>query len=594
MTMTLVVVVLLAVAILPSALNIPQSNPNTVPEYAPVPPNEESQTSEQGNLAALGQAGGSNLSRSGGLPEAIPTAAAERRSGKRCVGDPPRQAEDPMSPPCVAFFEGDNFGATYRGVTRDEVIAVVYMDAGFFANVGDGAERTPNKGFCDVDSVPNSDPACRSPDTGQDHAFVKMTRSFSRYFNERYQTYNRHIHYWIYWGVGGTAEAKTANAAEVYERFKPFATLDITFSANKHAYLEAMARRGVMQFPDPIGGGATDIQPNAYYAKYPPHLFGFFPDVEHWADLHATYLCSRVEGFPVSHAQGGVMSDGSEMNGNARRYGFLSLVSPNYPGIRRFWELVKPRLNACGIVPEPDADRTYSYNGALWGDAAYQEAANNVAAWRRADVTTILWLGGWADHHPQVMDQAQYYPEVVFAGNLNFDDAINARLFLPQKVWRNAWGTTWQVRVDSLETGHAYRACKEGDETLTRGNCDLARNFYLPHFMLARSIQAAGPRLTPARVDRGLHAYPKIASNSPYVAACFFDPGDYTCVKDSAELWWDPAAQPESQSGNGCYRLTAGGARYLAGEWPRSDDAFKPENAPCTDIGYGGLFRGPG
>jgi hypothetical protein len=40
---------------------------------------------------------------------------------RRCVGDPPRQTEDPQSPPCVNYFEGDNGGATARGVTRDEI-----------------------------------------------------------------------------------------------------------------------------------------------------------------------------------------------------------------------------------------------------------------------------------------------------------------------------------------------------------------------------------------------------------------------------------------------------------------------------------------
>src|SRR5688500_15884936 len=40
---------------------------------------------------------------------------------RRCVGDPPRQTEDPQSPPCVPYWEGDNGGSTYKGVTRDEI-----------------------------------------------------------------------------------------------------------------------------------------------------------------------------------------------------------------------------------------------------------------------------------------------------------------------------------------------------------------------------------------------------------------------------------------------------------------------------------------
>jgi hypothetical protein len=44
---------------------------------------------------------------------------------RRCVGDPPRQTEDPQSPPCINYFEGDNGGATARGVTRDEIRVAV-------------------------------------------------------------------------------------------------------------------------------------------------------------------------------------------------------------------------------------------------------------------------------------------------------------------------------------------------------------------------------------------------------------------------------------------------------------------------------------
>src|SRR5690349_12991936 len=34
---------------------------------------------------------------------------------RKCVGNPPRQIEDPQSPPCVPFFVGDNGGATWKG-----------------------------------------------------------------------------------------------------------------------------------------------------------------------------------------------------------------------------------------------------------------------------------------------------------------------------------------------------------------------------------------------------------------------------------------------------------------------------------------------
>lgn len=129
-------VMLLLLAVLPSALNLPQSNPAETLEYAPVPPEDDNRSDPPtGNLSSLGLASsagpGSDATATGfdglGTPEGRPVKAP---STKRCVGEPPRQTEDPMSPPCVAFFRGENGGTTYSGVTAEEVRVVVYLPAG--------------------------------------------------------------------------------------------------------------------------------------------------------------------------------------------------------------------------------------------------------------------------------------------------------------------------------------------------------------------------------------------------------------------------------------------------------------------------------
>src|SRR5947209_7287984 len=141
--------VLIAVAVLPSALNLPQANPTETLEYAPVPPsdNDPPPPPAAGNLASLGLASSPGLVSgpsdkgvgTGGtgkgpgpapavaqdLPPPPPAAALppaiKTPSTKGCVGKPPRQTEDPLAPPCVASFSGDNFGATYQGVSKDEI-----------------------------------------------------------------------------------------------------------------------------------------------------------------------------------------------------------------------------------------------------------------------------------------------------------------------------------------------------------------------------------------------------------------------------------------------------------------------------------------
>ncbi|HEX9889545.1 MAG TPA: hypothetical protein VGA69_08725 [Nitriliruptorales bacterium] len=132
--------VLLAVFVLPSALNVPQSNPTQTLEFAPVPPvDEDAPPPATGNTASLGL-GSSSTAPSGdtlggdgiGLPPPPPVPEGEGTVpvAKRCVKTPQgaRQTEDPLSPPCVGYFEGDNGGATYQGVSGDELRIAIYTD----------------------------------------------------------------------------------------------------------------------------------------------------------------------------------------------------------------------------------------------------------------------------------------------------------------------------------------------------------------------------------------------------------------------------------------------------------------------------------
>ena len=75
------------------------------------------------NVALRYIAGG--LSAASGDAEWVITSyLASNAVVKRCVGDPPRQTEDPQSPPCVAYWTGDNGGATWKGVTHTTVTVV--------------------------------------------------------------------------------------------------------------------------------------------------------------------------------------------------------------------------------------------------------------------------------------------------------------------------------------------------------------------------------------------------------------------------------------------------------------------------------------
>ena len=161
----------LAIAIfaLPSVLNLPQANPAQVAEYAPVPPESEEAAPPGGNFNGLGLGGSSTIGEGVG-PVAAPPIQGSQRSPFRCVivNGIPRQTEDPLSPPCVSFFSGDNGGSTYRGVTKKDINVVIYVGCavgtggGTFAPTSKG-EESPDAGRSSTSTGPRPTTTSSTP-----------------------------------------------------------------------------------------------------------------------------------------------------------------------------------------------------------------------------------------------------------------------------------------------------------------------------------------------------------------------------------------------------------------------------------------------
>lgn len=169
----------------------------------------------------------------------------------------------------------------------------------------------------------------------------------------------------------------------------------------------------------------------------------------------------------------------------------------------------------------------------------------------------------------------------MFAGDGMVDGKINA-VFEEQSVWANAWGTTFRVRENEMTESQSFRAMREADPQTTQDEGTYARQYYYDHLMLFTGIQVAGPRLTPATVDRGVHAIPPTRNADPFVPDCRFEPGGYTCVKDAAEQWWDPAGTtaPDDPPGAIAWSPRAGGRSPASGR--AATRSSRPHRIPAT------------
>ncbi|HEX9889271.1 MAG TPA: hypothetical protein VGA69_07315 [Nitriliruptorales bacterium] len=571
---------LLAAFVLPSALNVPQSAPTQTLEFAPVPP-EDDQPPPPGtsNLETLslgssdttppGQAGDGGGDGPGlPPPPEVPEGSGTQPVTKRCVGDPPRQTEDKLSPPCVAHFDGDNGGATAPGVTGDEIVVLAVEDSGFIEVTSRGTERRPVDVCFDIDAEP----------TGDWHLLTYALRAYSNFFNSRYQTYGRHVHFHQCWtnrdSEPTTPETARAEMNEWIDRYEPLATMMYPI-AYEEDYIREASRNGVVTFKS-----STRLE--EFYRRAPGLVWSYTASIEIRAKLFADHICTKVLPHPVSFS-------GNGDHGQPRELGLLYTNADGASQAHAFADQVRTSVEACGgrfedagTVPQPF----------VVGPGNRSAAQNNMARFQASGVTTVIWAMGFDSESSKVAAEQDYYPEWVVAGDARLD-GWQASQEQDQDAWRHAWAISPTVLSPAIDQTPCYQAVSEGDPGMNEQDRRLVcTNFwyeYNDYRQLFTGIQVAGPRLTVANVDKGLHAIPAAPSDDPTVPACFYEPGDYTCVKDGVAMWWDPDTPPPGQSNPGCYRMTEAGKRYFAGTWPEGDVlAQRGPDDPCTS--YAGVY----
>jgi hypothetical protein len=476
-----------------------------------------------------------------------------------------------LSPPCVAHFSGDNFGATYQGVTRDEIRVLMYMNGGVYAGNSRGQTNMPPGTYWDL----------AQPAAEDDPLFVVLLRAYQRYFNERYQTYGRFVHFYVRFSTasGHSAESRSAEAANDFKTVKPAAVVLYTsqFAAE---YIKQMARNGVIAFLGNGGGGGivAATERAETFRRYAPLLWGYYPSVEQRARVFVSYLCTKVVPHPVS------FSGNSADAGKPRRLGILHEGSPMRADRIAFGRLVKQGVEACG--------GQWAAEGSI-SDTVEPEAAargsNDMALFIRNGVTTIIRAGGHTDCcHARAASAANYYPEWIVPGDGLSDQNLNSQI-QDAAQWTHARAVSQYHLGAPIEEQHCFIAAREADPSLARIDVkNWSCGFYPGLRMLFTGIQVAGPRFTPASLDRGYHAIPDIRSTDPRVPSCYYEPGDYTCVKDAVAEWWDPSGEDPGSGARGCWRVMEGGRRYTAGTWkPDNVDAQRSPSDPCNFQGVG-------
>lgn len=539
------VVVAIAVLVGAVALTSRQSPPPTIAEFAPQAVEQIKESLEEQSVTdALSQPGASGESPPPEEPDIAEEEAAaqpviEQARVRQCVGTPPRQTEDPQSPPCVPFFDPDldNGGATYKGVTGDQITVAV-----------------PQQFLEDL------------------NAPLKA----AQFFNKRYEFYGRKLVLQPFTTTGCVDSqpdpAKMrADAVAVDEELQVFASLAYAgCQGADHHYYDALTERGVLSVVD--GNLTTGLERN--YAKRSPFQWNVMAGVDTILANTAQFVCATLAGKPPRYA-GALQAEP-----DTRKFGVISTRSTD--GTTPDLAPLRDGLSACGVTPvEVRDDQTT--------DAA-RSGVNSIVTLRDADVTSVMCLCTSVDLRNVYMPAAAsqgYQPEWVQSSYINTDlDNSYGGGNAPPDQSSRVLGISFRNKLLPRQDMPWYWAVKEADPNWEPAGQTYysAHSRYVQLLLLASGIQMAGPNLTPESFRAGLRrtqwANPN-AGEAPYFQAeVGFSGPRHTMSVDASMFWFDPqrpGTVDPSVPGAICY--VDRGRRYQLGQWPQTDPAFFTE--PC-------------
>lgn len=516
-------------------------------------------------------------------PGGRPASAAARKDF-RCVDG--RQTEDPLAPPCDdTVFTGDNGGATWRGVSREEVRIMVRIEGGEVYAPPAPARSGPDAGAPPADAYID----LGRPPAGEEPLLVGPFRDLQTYFNRRYQTFGRSVRLILYFDDGFARRASASRDLAVENDLvtRPFSAVSLIRMPFLEPYLDSLAQRGVVTFD------GEQNRSQRFFEQRPGLLWGYQASVEQQAALYSSYVCQKVIGHPVS------ISGEPLANGKPRRLALLHTSNPSRFDFLELARRIREQVRACGgtIVDEG----RYRTNGEDCTNLPHEQddedvkrAKDDLARFRSKGVTTILWPGCPTSAHPMAASADGWFPEWVLTGDPNMAQAalagtlaaagpvwdrhavmVSARPYEPP-VWRTrCWAALEEVDPAEDEVAGRYTVC----------------NWFGPLQQVFAGIQLAGPALTPENLAAGFRRLRVVGSSDPEVPTCAFGPNDAACIKDGHALLFDQrggAAEFEPDPNlayvpASCWRAIERGKRYLPGEWPPGNvDAQVRVDDPCT------------
>jgi hypothetical protein len=546
----------MVVVLVPLVLKAAQASPPSLAEFAP----QVQQTIKKappGQNSAFGGAEGGGKGAATPTPTPSPSAAGAAQATptplvvpggarvNKCVGDPPRQIEDPQSPPCVPFWDPakGNGGSTSFGV--DAQYIYVGIPQYTLTNAGD-------------------------------------TPTMVNFFNDRFEFYGRKLKVVSIADHGAYTTPENMQAdATALETNPQGAFAEITYPEQggaEEVFYDALAAQ-----PHPVISVqgmilALPAADQAHLAAHAPYMWNYMPTPDIVERNLVDVVCKQLAGKPPSHA-------GAPTSAKPTRvFGILRGVRAGVPAYD--YSILQNGIQACtGTAPVYKEYESSSNNTGT-------DVATALQAMSFAGVTSIACLcptEEWEQWVSTGADGQDYYPEWLVS-NLGDMDG-NESLFLGRQdqASHTIGVRSLNKELPPLDTPYVWAIHYESPSNPKPpyNNRNSAWDDYVYHdlLLLASGIQMAGPKLTPQTFSEALHAvqFPNPGCDGPpSYQACVGFPGEsHTMQQSFTEIWYDlRQGNPDINTNQpGAYCYVDRGLRHSLGSWPSVD---RLGQYPCT------------
>jgi hypothetical protein len=552
------VAVVILVVVAAFGVAVSQSPPPSIAAYAP----EVQQRAHQNSLAGQQGAGALGATTPTGMPStptpATPSNAANhpgatptpnplagRPAQLRCYGSPPHQTDDPQSPPCLQSFDGDNGGATWRGVTRDTVyVAWPDMRDGF--------------------------PGIENP---------QYTNDMLAYFNSHFQMYGRKLELLETTVAGGyngfaspSAQQQVQDADKAANELNHgagvFASIGYApAGGTAYYYYDRLAQDGVLSVQ------SSPLLVTESHIASSPYLWSTVPGYDRVEANLANLYCNQLRG---QQAQYGGPPTPPQTTWGTRKLAVYYETTTNNIAIDP--HPFVSTLNACGVQATAHAlsDDSASYTAAV--NTMQQDQDTTVAC--MCSPPQLIKLMNAATNQA-------FFPEWLVS-NEQFLAADSSPQQFPSSQQGHVIGIDFNNEMLDPQNEFWWRAVKEADPGAAyqqNGQQMYAYYRYQELLVLATGIQQAGPHLTPQSFQQGLYdtRYSNVGhGKTPYYQAQVgFGPGDHSFYQDAAAIWFSPSGQSytTNQGSTGTYCYSNGGDR--SADWTTPAPAYYDTRKPC-------------